>query len=1285
MIQEGLLKTHNSPPSLDGRLSIVSRLWFSWMTPLMALGAKRPLQDDDVFELSSRDRCSKLTESVSEWLRSNTSLLEAIFQEWKSAVIVSGFLRLLTDICQFLSPIFMSRILAGLSDTTALSSSFAPRWHLALLPVCMYMSQLIGGLCEAQYFQTGMRIGMQLRSSLMAMIFRKSLSLTVHSRHNQVSAGKMTNMMSSDTEQLQSFPEFMHVLWSAPFRIISSMILLYKFMGIAALAGASLLIAVIPLQKKLVSLMTAQVKKSQLFTDERLKTITEIMEGIQLVKCYTWEESFRSKISSVRENELREIKKYSMIRAINSFIISALPVLVAVFSFTAYSLIPSNPPLSAVQAFTALSLFGVLRFPLMQLPTVINNVSSCKVSLNRISEFLALPELQTNFISDDVISHPKNSGALVELDKCNFGWGDNKFSLISISLKIFPGDLIVVVGPTASGKSSLIQAILGQMPRLTSPDSMRVSRDLGPVAYCPQTPWIFNASVRDNILFGSIHEDRPIDLVRYSEALRSTDFEKDLEFMSNGDMTEIGERGVNLSGGQKHRLSLARSIYSTSQLVLLDDPLSALDSVVASKVYREGILGSMKGRARILVTNRLEIILANLRSRKNDVCPKFVMMNENGQIDDFGEYDELISSCGSFKKLVEKFSNVDEPTSEGRKSPLGEVEESEKRSVESRTGGGAAALIVKEDRKTGAVASSVVATYTKAMGIFYWIVLGYIFAEIFRVSSSLWLSKWSSSSSSEGSSEPISYYLYTYVGLSMIQLGFALSVQMGGAIGGIRASSKLHDRMYSRLVIAPMRFFNSTPLGRILNRFSKDVGDMDKNLSTMFGMTLSVTMSLFGTLFILSYTAYYTLIAFVPLFVAFFWCQQYYRATSREIKRMDSISRSPIYAHFQQIQDGISTVLAFQKSNFVTRQNANLIDKHIRFNFAQMSCNRWLGVRLDFYGGSIVLITALFIVWSRGNISVGLAGLALSTALQLTSSLGGIVRITAMLENSLNSVERVCEYTEIESENLIGQHAPIGWPFEGSIQYENVTAYYRPHVDVDPVLSGITFSIKGGEKIGVVGRTGAGKTSLIMTLFRILEISSGGQICIDGVNISQLSLEQLRKVLGIIPQDPIVFEGTVRDNIDPFRSYSDDKVMEALRAAHLQISLDQNIVVGGKNLSAGQKQQICLARVILRKSKILVLDEATSSLDVVTDNLVLETIRTVFRNSTVITIAHRLHTIVDSDRLIVLDKGRVAELGSPKNLMSKKGGIFASMVDETGETTKRYLINAVSEQSSSFK
>ena len=646
--------------------------------------------------------------------------------------------------------------------------------------------------------------------------------------------------------------------------------------------------------------------------------------------------------------------------------------------------------------------------------------------------------------------------------------------------------------------------------------------------------------------------------------------------------------------------------------------------------------------------------------------PKFVIVS-NGVVSPPQSFDDLMKSTNGMDHLVTTPPSSPMPmrsiTSDSAKSIIKKESNVMAKEVVKK-------IIVNEDRKTGAVSPTTLSVYVSALGYFPLIVLLFGLSETARVIASVWLSEWSSHST-----DNTNYFLYMYVVISSGQLLFSLCSQILSAVCGNAAAKQLHNRMYDRLILAPMNFFHSNPLGRILNRFSKDVGDIDKNLSAMFGMTLNVTFGLVSTLLLLAGTAYLSVLALIPLLIAFYYLQGYYRASSREIKRMDSISRSPIYAHFTQVQEGIDTVLAFNKTEFVTSQIADLIDNHIRFNLAQMSCNRWLGIRLEFYGGAIVLVTALFIVNARDSLAVGIAGLALSTALQVTGGLGGIVRVGAMLENSLNSVERAHEYALTDTENIFGQsgvHPPAGWPKLGSITYDSVVAVYSSS-RIKPVLNNVSFTISGGEKIGIIGRTGAGKTSLVLTLFRILEIQSG-TISIDGVDISKIPLKELRRVLGIIPQDPIVFEGTVRENIDPFKSYSDSEISAALADAYLtNVKLDHALVQGGKNLSAGQRQQICLARVLLRRPKILVLDEATSSLDSVTDNLVVETIRNEFKLSTVITIAHRLHTVMDSDLLIALDSGEIAEIGSPTELIDKPNGLFASFAKDAGLSTSKYL------------
>ena len=1205
-LKEPLLKRSLTPGAIEfpKNVSWLSKLTFEWVTPLMKVGYSRPLREEDVFRVPPEHECARLTARLEKrFALYSPDLFGAIFAEWKWMAFRSGLWKLFNDGSQFAGPLIMSAIL------TQMASVSPSPIHLSILAFCMYLSQIIGGVGEAQYFQNGMIIGMELRSSLMSLIFKKSLRLTPHARMYGVSEGKLTNMISSDTESLQSFCEVMHVLWSAPLRIVCSMVLLYYLLGVAALAGAAVIFSLIPLQKTLVGKMTKRIRAAQKFTDQRLGNISETFEGIQLVKCYSWEHSFQERTDKIRDSELDQIRTYSLIRGLNSFLISAIPVIVAVVSFTAYSYLPSNPPLTASQAFTALSLFGVLRFPLMQLPNVINSMGACRVSLSRIGEFLTLPES---------VKSLENMPETISLSNSIFRWKDS-FQLGPITLDLDRGDLLVVVGATASGKSSLLQALLGQM----EPERNFAKH----TSYCTQSAWIFSGTIRENIVWSSecFEEDK------FWAVIDACALSADLAEMPGMDLTEIGERGVNLSGGQKQRISLARCVYSDSSLVLMDDPLSALDATVAAHVFEEAILKTMAHKTRILVTNRLETVLPFASESRM----KFLIMGEGGKIAGFGNFEDMKH------KFV--FEDKNEKIVARKKSvPI---------SKEDRQIG--VKLISRESRQVGAVSGNTIRVYVSALGWFGTIVLTYALTEVMRVCASIWMSR--------KLGENVFDFLFVYVVLSSIQLLFLLISQILGAVCGNNAAKILHAKMYTRLLHAPMMFFNSTPLGRILNRFSKDVADMDRNLSPMGGMTLTVTMSLFGTLGILAATAYYTVLFFIPVLLMFYWCQEYYRASSREIKRMDSISRSPIYSHFQQIQDGIATVLAFGKERFVTDKIFGLIDNHMRFNLAQMNSNRWLGIRLEFYGGALVLVTALFIV--GGNVSVGVAGLALSTALQVTGALGGIVRLSAMLENSLNSVERINEYSQVDVENSLGMAPPSEWPKQGAIEFDNVVARYRPS-DPESVLKKVSFKIPGGSKVGIVGRTGAGKTSCILTLFRIVEIEEG-RICIDGIDIAKITLAQLREHLGIIPQDPIVFEGSLRSNIDPFSRFTDLQLNEAVGLAHLAIPLDHEIVRGGKNLSAGQRQQICLCRVILLRPKILVLDEATSALDAATDMLVSTTIRTEFPHSTVISIAHRIKTIIDSDLVIVMDKGKVGEIGNPKQLAENPRGMFSALLSQS--------------------
>ncbi|KAF4697379.1 ATP-binding cassette sub- C member 8 [Perkinsus olseni] len=1229
--------------------SWVSDLTFGWMTPLLRLGYKRPLMDADLPELASYDRvCSPRDSSRSRfrkyrklrttrtWLprqeKRNQHLFRTCVGIWGSTMVKSALWKTTNDGSQVALPMLMGWMLGTLYEA-AVTGEWSYVEKAFAVAVLMFVTQVFGALGEAQYFQYAMRVGCQLRATLMSAIFRKSMRLSIASRQN-TSSGKVSNMISSDVDALQMLCNFVNTAWSGPMRITISMVLLYKELGMASVVGALVLVVMAPIQKKIIGWLFLKIKAAQGYTDERLRLVSETMEAMQIVKCYAWEESFKSKTEAARDKELSKLKDYAEVRAFNSFLISAIPVLVSVVSFGAYVLIPGNPP--------------SLRLPELDESTRIRTDS--KVEHLAPTDHLAIMDATFSWVSAHGIgdlSTPRPR---------------RTFELLDINVTIPRDKLTIIIGASASGKSSFLQAIMGQMPKLAGNVANRSAGE--GVAYVPQTAWIYNATVRDNILFGE-----PFDEERYDRAVNCSQLARDLLIFPAGAVIASVDRreGVNMSGGQKQRLALARAMYSNYELVLLDDPISALDASVARAAFQEGIQGMMRGRTRVLVTNRVEFVHA---------ADWVVVMDGKGGLAGVGTPSELDKNCSEFRRLVSLAQSddatVDEKSNGGSGGAATEstADSSEEVAKEKEA---AKALVKTEERATGAVQWRIVKLYANAMTWPLTIVAMFVFSEGFRVTAAWWLSKWSAHPDSPAARD-VAYYMGIYGLICLGQLVSLFFGQIMTAICGIAAARTLHARMYDCLLRAKMSFFYSTPIGRILNRFSKDVQDMDRNLGPALTMTVSAVLTLIGTMVLLSLSAYYTLIAFAPVLLAFYYVQNYYRCTSREVKRLDALTRSPIYNHFQQTQDGISTILAFRKQDAMDGLNSHLIDHHIRCNVVQMSSNRWLAIRLEAFGGFLVLITAVFLIMARNIINQGVAGLAISSALQITAALSMLTRVIAMAENSFNSVERIVEYSEVEPEAppvIENNRPPKNWPEEGNITYKMVTARYRS--DLAPVLRNVSFSLKGGEKIGVIGRTGAGKTSLLLTLFRIIEIESG-RMTIDGVDISKIGLRDLRSKLGIIPQEPLIFGGTLRSNVDPFGKHSDEEVSKALASAHLaNMPLNTSIAAGGGNLSAGQRQLVCLARVILRNSKILVLDEATASLDAQTDALVQLTIREAFAECTVITIAHRLSTVIDGHRIIVMDKGQIVESGTPAELLSNPAGHLTRMVEDTGPASAKHL------------
>ncbi|KAH9796203.1 ABC transporter C family member 2 [Citrus sinensis] len=1156
-----------------------------------------------------------------------------------------------------------------------------PAWIGYIYAFLIFVGVSFGVLTEAQYFQNVWRVGFRLRSTLVAAIFRKTLRLT-HEARKGFPSGKVTNMITTDANALQQISQQLHGLWSAPFRITVSMVLLYQQLGIASLLGSLMLVLMVPLQTFIISKMRKLTKEGLQWTDRRVSLTNEILAAMDTVKCYAWEKSFQSRVQSIRDDELSWFRKAQFLSAFNSFILNSIPVVVTVVSFGTFTLLGGD--LTPARAFTSLSLFAVLRFPLNMLPNLLSQVVNANVSLQRLEELLLAEE---RILMPNPPLEPELPA--VSIKNGNFSWDSKSPTLSNINLDIPVGSLVAIVGGTGEGKTSLVSAMLGELPPLK--DASVVIR--GTVAYVPQISWIFNATLRKNILFGS-----EFDPAKYWKTVDVSALQHDLDLLPDRDLTEIGERGVNISGGQKQRVSMARAVYSNSDVYIFDDPLSALDAHVGRQVFNSCIKEELRGKTRILVTNQLHFL---------PHVDRIILVSE-GMIKEEGSFEELSKHGRLFQKLMENAGKMEEMEEREEKDdsinsnqevskPVAnravQVNEFPKNESYTKKGKrGRSVLVKQEERETGIVSGSVLTRYKNALGG-PWVIMilfaCYLSTEVLRISSSTWLSFWTDQSTSKNYNP--GFYIAIYTILAFGQVTVTLLNSYWLIISSLRAAKRLHDSMLNSILRAPMLFFHTNPIGRVINRFSRDLGDIDRNVASFVNMFMNQLWQLLSTFVLIGIVSTISLWAIMPLLILFYAAYLYYQSTAREVKRLDSITRSPVYAQFGEALNGLSTIRAFKAYDRMAKINGKSMDNNIRFTLANTSSNRWLTIRLETLGGIMIWLIATFAVMQNGRAENQVAfastmGLLLSYTLNITNLLSGVLRQASRAENSLNAVERVGTYIDLPSEApgmVESNRPPPAWPSSGSIKFEDVVLRYRP--ELPPVLHGLSFTVSPSEKVGIVGRTGAGKSSMLNALFRIVELERG-EISIDGCDVSKFGLTDLRKVLSIIPQSPVLFSGTVRFNLDPFNEHTDADLWEALERAHLKDVIRKNsfglaaeVSEGGENFSVGQRQLLSLARALLRRSKILVLDEATAAVDVRTDALIQRTIREEFKSCSMLIIAHRLNTIIDCDRILVLDAGQVLEHDTPEALLLREDSAFSSMVQSTGPANAQYLRSLVFE------
>ncbi|EQB51307.1 ABC transporter [Colletotrichum gloeosporioides Cg-14] len=1318
-------------PSLEAGAGFFSRLLFTWVTPLMHVGYQRPLEQNDIWEVNPERSAEVLEVKFRDAFQRHTAngssrpLLRALLSTFKKEFVVGALCQLGSTVASTISPFLLKYLIAFATEAynAAKNGSAAPNigYGVGLVIIITFL-QIVMTLSINHFLYFGMTVGGEARAVLMSVIFDKAMKISgrakaggssdvalppsdiapgsdeekkwykklLRTKKNQDkskkpetksegesgwSNGRIVNLMSTDTYRIDTASGFFHLLWGSPLNIVITMVLLLINLTYSALPGLGLLFICSPaLGLAFKALFKRRFAINQI-TDARVSLTQEVMQAMRFVKLFGWETSFLGRIDEIRKKEIRSIQILMSIRDGIQAVSMSMPVFASMLSFITYSL--TSHSLNPAPIFSSLALFNNLRMPLNMLPMVIGQAVDALASVKRIEEFLLAEE------STDDVQYDYNGQNAITVEDATFTWEQTlaqareglsdredgpgvrtqstitmlePFHIPNLNLAIGRSELVAVIGSVGSGKTSLLAALAGEMRQTGGCLTLGATR-----AFCPQYAWIQNASVRDNIIFGREFDREWYDKVTEACALRT-----DFEMLPDGDRTEIGERGITVSGGQKQRINIARAIYFNADIVLMDDPLSAVDIHVGKQIMDKAICGLLSNKCRILATHQLHVLNRSDR----------IIWLDEGHIKAEGSYEELMSGNEEFEKLM-ALTHVDEQASElhgSQQDPntvsAEEHVNEEEKLVKIETHKSTAALMQAEERALDAVSWSVYGAYIRASGsiLVAPLVIGFlVLAQGCNIMTSLWLSWWTAD---QFSSVDEDTYIAVYAGLGAAQAILMFCFAVSISIFGTRASKVMLKRAMTKVLRAPMSFFDTTPLGRITNRFSKDIDVMDNTLTDSLRMYLLTISMLLSTMALILAYYYYFVAALVPLLIIFLFSANYYRSSAREIKRHEAILRSHVFAKFSEAVYGTSTIRAYGLRDQFTAVLRKQIDDFDGAYFLTFGNQRWLSLRLDAIGLVTIFVLGMLVVTSRFTVNPSIGGLVLSYMLGIMGQFQFAVRQMAEVENDMNNTERIHYYgtgLEEEAPLHIGEGMPKSWPSQGEIVFDHVQMRYRAGLPL--VLKDIHMHIKGGERLGVVGRTGAGKSSIMSMLFRLVEISSGS-ITIDGVNISTIGLQDLRSRLAIIPQDPTLFKGTIRSNLDPFDEQSDIELWAALRQANLvtdtsspgALGLQSVVEEEGLNFSLGQRQLMALARALVRDAKIIVCDEATSSVDLATDQKVQQTMES-FRGKTLLCIAHRLETIIGYDRICVLDKGEVAELGTPLELFDK-GGMFTSMCEK---------------------
>uniref|UniRef100_A0A674DSN9 ATP-binding cassette, sub-family C (CFTR/MRP), member 9 n=1 Tax=Salmo trutta TaxID=8032 RepID=A0A674DSN9_SALTR len=1331
-------------------VNLLSKATYWWMNPLIIGAHKRPIELKKIGKLPIAMRALtnylKLKDAYEDQRNAEDpekapSIWRSMYRAFGRPILLSSTFRYLADLLGFAGPLCIYGIVEHLNKKPVKEGS-VPYFEVyfmssnellqntSVLAVLLFLALVLQRtFLQASYYVT-IETGINLRGALLAMIYNKILRLsTSNMSMGEMTLGQINNLVAIETNQLMWFLFLCPNLWAMPVQIVMGVILLYYLLGTSALIGASVIVLLAPVQY-LIATKLADTQKSTLDqSTERLKKTTEILKGIKLLKLYAWENIFCDSVEDTRGKELTSLRTFALYTSMSSETHTPSPSTPPCLTFVSHALINKSKP-SSSEAFAALALFHILVTPLFLLSTVVRFAVKAMVSVQKLGEFLQSDEIgddswRNGDMSVSLEACKKHPGAtkainrkqplLYQMDsyeqparrplrpnetedvavKVNSGfftWGSNLSTLSDINICIPTGQLTMIVGQVGCGKSSLLLAMLGEMQTLSGKVYWS-NKNRYSVGYATQKSWLLNATVEDNITFGS-----PFNKQRYKTVIDACSLQPDVDLLPFGDQTEIGERGINLSGGQRQRICVARALYQNTNIVFLDDPFSALDIHLSDHLMQEGILKFLQDDKRtvVLVTHKLQYLIHAdwiIAMKDGSVLREGTL--KDIQTHDVELYEHWKTLMNRQDQELEKDTEIDNCQTALERKTLrrafysreakNQVDDDEEEEEEEEEDDDNMSTTTSRRSK---IPWRVCWQYLSSGG--FLMVFLMVFSKLLKhsvmVAIDYWLAEWTakgnvpvngtayavfSNWTNSAAGLPDSYYVPVFIILCGAGIALCLITSLTVEFLGLSAATNLHHNLLNKIIHAPIRFFDVTPLGQILNRFSADTNIIDQHIPpTLESLTRSTLLCL-SAIGVIAFVTPSFLIALIPLAVSFYFIQKYFRVASKDLQDLDDSTQLPLLCHFSETAEGLTTIRAFRHESRFKQKMLELTDTNNTAYLFLSAANRWLEVRTDYLGAVIVLTAAVASIWSSGkNLPSSMVGLGLTYALTVTNYLNWVVRNLADLEVQMAAVKKVNSFLSTESENYEGSldtsQVPEDWPQHGEIKIQDLCVRYDPLLK--PVLKHVNVYINPGQKVGICGRTGSGKSSLSLAFFNMVDVFEG-QIIIDGIDICKLPLQTLRSRLSIILQDPVLFSGSIRFNLDPERTCTDDRLWEALEIAQLKNmvkalsgGLDAVVTEGGENFSVGQRQLFCLARAFVRKSSILIMDEATASIDMATENVLQKVVMTAFADRTVVTIAHLVSSILEAEQVLVFSAGQLVECDSAVNLLAQQDSLFSVLV-----------------------